>query len=217
MDLEETRAAFRAANILLVEVEDIDDSPQSLRIAADLADYISVVKALHIPVVFIYLETLEMEDFIYLDGDAETDEEDESRRLDLCSINVELKRFKKHIGEIGSFTLYAAMQPKGLTYFNGNDWYAEFWKCRESATNSIDQGKVESQVNLDDEERKRLGEVTARLSELVNDTKFARLPTQKAMLAYAKLHIAGISEIDNATLKAAISDIAAHILAKGSK
>lgn len=78
MDLEETRAAFRAANILLVEVEDIDDSPQSLRIAADLADYISVVKALQIPVVFIYLETLEMEDFIYLDGDAETDEEDES-------------------------------------------------------------------------------------------------------------------------------------------
>jgi hypothetical protein len=217
MNFAELEATFKAADIVLVEVEDLDDADdsRSLRVAGDLGNYISAAKALRIPVVFVYLETLEAEDFVYRPGDDDADEEEDSQEQDLCSANAELSQFRTHVGEVGSFTLYAAMQPKYLTYFIENAWYAEFWKSRDSTTESIDQEYADSQADLDDEETQRLREVTARLNDLVNDKKFVRLPTQKAMLAYAKLNIAGIDEMDTGTLKAAISDIAAQIIAKG--
>jgi site-specific recombinase len=219
MDIEQLRTAFRAADIILVEVEDLDglNDSRTMRVAGELLDYISAVKALRIPVVFVYIETLEAEEFMYRPSDDDTDAAEDSEEQDLCSINMELKQFKEHIGEVGSFTLYAAMQPKGVTHFIENAWYAEFWKCRVSTTDSIDRKCEAAQADLDNADTRRLCEVTARLKHLVNDKKFARLPTQKAMMAYAKLNIAGIDEMDAGTLKEAISDIAAQILAKRSE
>jgi hypothetical protein len=109
------------------------------------------------------------------------------------------------------------VQPTGMTYVIENAWYVDFWKCRVSTTNSIDQGHAAAQADIDEEEGKRLSEVAARLKNLLNDKEFARLPTQKAMLAYAKRKIAGIDEIDSETLREAISDLKAEIVAKGSE
>ena len=218
MHFQELGTAFQAANITLIEVENFDDADdyRSLRVAGNLANYISAANALHVPVVFVYLEELEVEDFLYRPGNDEADD-DETQERDLCSVNLELKPFKKYLGEVGSFTLYAPLQPKGLTYLIENDWYTEFWKCRDSAAELVEQQYANSQASIDEEENKRLAAVTTRLNNLVNDEKFARLPTQKSMLAYARRNVAGVDAMDRGTLKEAISDIAAQIIAKGSE
>jgi hypothetical protein len=107
-------------------------------------------------------------------------------------------------------------RPKGLTYVVENEWYDEFLECQDAAIESIEQQRLESQADRDQEEDKRLAVVTARLENLVNDKKFVRLPTQKAMLAYAKIKIPEIDEWDDVSLKNVISDLAATILAKSA-
>jgi len=221
MNVDELVAAFKTANILLVRVEYLDDSVDSrgLRVSGELSDFIAAAKALLIPVVFVYAEKLDAGDFFYRHEDNEAEESlDEtavSTEQDLCLVNIELEQFKKYVGEIGSFTLYAAIQPKGLTYFIENEWYAHFWECRDSITESIEQQDVDSQADRDEEEDKQLGALRARLDELVTDKKFARLPTQKAMVEYAKLHVSGIDGLDSADLRDAISELRARIIAKG--
>jgi hypothetical protein len=117
MDLEELEAAFKPANVLLVKVEDLDDSVDSrtLRVSGELADYIAAAKALNNLVVFAYVETLDTEDFLYFPDDrVDADEEDDSDEQDLCSVNPELEEFKRYIGRVGRVTLYAPTPPKGI-------------------------------------------------------------------------------------------------------
>jgi hypothetical protein len=214
MDLEELAAAFKPANVLLVKVEDLNDSvdSRSLRVSGELADYIAAAKALNSPVVFAYAETLDAEDFLYFPDD--TDEEDDSEEQDLCAVNPDLEEFKRYIGRVGRVTLYLPTSPEGLTYVVANTWYDKFLERRDAATGSVDQRYEDAQAERDQAKDKRLSALTARLDDLVNDRKFVRLPTQKAMLAYAKVNIPGIAELDGVSLKNAISDLAARILVK---
>jgi hypothetical protein len=222
MDLRELKAAFSGTDILLVEVEDLGDSDESpaLRVAGNIESYTAAVKALNIPVVFFSLEKLETTDFTYSpeDGkprlDDDDDEEEDSPEHDLCSVNVELGQFKSHLGGVGRIRLYAPMQPNGLTYFIENEWYAKFWECWDTAAQSVDQGYASAKANRDEADNRRRKELIARLDGLLNDNKFARLPTQKAKIAYAKMKIPGIDCLGSGALKDAISDLSARIDAK---
>ena len=61
----------------------------------------------------------------------------------------------------------------------------------------------------------KLSEIESTLKSLIDDKKFARLRTQKAMLAYAKEHIPRLGDIDAGMLRTAISDLAAMVQARG--
>jgi hypothetical protein len=233
MDLKELESAFTAASILLVEVEDLDNTAnrRALRVAGRLEDYIAAAKALHILVVFYFLEKLETADFLYSPEDGEfpaanddevddynedyDDEPKDPSEQDLCAVKVELQSFKRHLGDVGRIWLYAPTQPNGLTYLLKKEWYTQFIESRQSALESIHQGFADEQDDRCAEENQRRIEFAAKLDDLAYDKKFARLPTQKAMLAYAKLNIPGLDGLDNSALKNAISDLWAKMIAKG--
>jgi len=216
MELEELKAAFKASGILLVEVEELHDSLDSkaLRVSGNLEEYIQAAQALQNRVVFVYAQTLDEEDFLYgsEDPDAESDDTDEEQ--DLCATEPELQPFRAQIGAVGSFHFYAPVPEKGLSYVVVRDWYRRFYGYRYSAIESLEERAAESRAGRDREESRHLRELEGQLDGLIDDRKFARLPTQKAMLAYAKMNIAGIEELDEDRLKSVISNLAARILAK---
>ena len=224
MELREIEGAFQTAEILLVEVQDLDDviGTRALRVVGDLAKFSSTVTTLRIPVVFYSLDKLDAWAFVYSeendDPSSEFDQNDgetEALEEDLCAVDSKLEGFKRYIGSIGRICMYAPMEHIQLTYVIENPWFTEFWECRHAAVELSNERRHDSQSILIDEENKQLREVAARLDDLVNDKHFVRLPTQKAMLAYAKLHISGLDDVDKSFLKEAISDLYAKIVAKG--
>jgi hypothetical protein len=215
--LEELKSAFKAADILLVEVEGegLNESRVSaaFHVTGSLEQYIQAAQALQNRVVFVYAQTLDKEDFLYGSEDPDGESGDRDEDQDLCDIEPELKLFRARIGSVGSFHFYAPVPEKGLCYVVEHEWYTRFYEHRDSAIDGLEERAAESQAHRDQEESTRLRELERQLDGLVHDKKFARLPTQKAMLAYAKMNIAGIEELDQDSLKVAISNLAAKILA----
>jgi hypothetical protein len=225
VELKEIEAAFQTAKVLLVEVEDLDEviRRSALHVIGDFAKFSSAVTSLRIPAVFFSLDKLDASAFAYSpdsdDSSTEFDQndvEEEASEQDLCAVDSELRGFKQYIGSIGRILMFAPTEHMQLTYVIEKPWFSEFWECRKAAVSLINQRDQDSQATLIEEEDKQLSEVTARLDDLLNDNKFARLPTQKAMLAYAKLHISGLDEVDEGYLKEAISNLRAKIIAKGA-
>jgi hypothetical protein len=216
MELEEAKAAFKASSILLVEVDELDDPDDSraLRVSGSLAEYIEAAQALQNRVVFVYAQTLDEDDFLYDSEEPDAESDDTDQEQDLCAIQPELKSFRPRIGSVGSLYFYAPVPERGLSYVIEHEWYRKFYEYQDSAIETIEERVAESRAGRDREESGRLRELERQLDGLVDDKKFARLPTQKAMLAYAKLNIAGIENLDEVSLKGVISNLAARILAK---
>ena len=225
MELKELEAVFQGTKILLVEVEDIDDETgtHALRVAGDLAAFTSTVSKLGIPVVFLTLDKLDASAFVYRQQNEDLSTTTEERYLeietpeeDLCAANQALASYKRYIGSIGRIWLYAPTDHFQLTYVIEDPWFTEFLECSEAAITLINQQLHESEATLEQLENDRLSELTKRLNNLVNDKKFAGLPTQKAMLEYAKINISGLDQVDKSFLKEAISSLYAKIIAQSA-
>jgi hypothetical protein len=195
-----------------------------LRAVGAVDDYLAAIKALSVSAVFVYAEKLEARDFRWSPGDDEIDddliaEEPEvgSEELDLCAGNPELRAFKQHVGQAGRFTFYASIGVRGLGYILENEWFTRFRDSQESAIDSVEQQAAEESENHDKEEEQRRAALTEKLEQLMHDKKFARLPTQKAKIAYAKINISGIDELGSAELRNAISELTAKIAAVGDE
>ena len=76
MDVAELRAMLAADEILLIEIEDLGDrfEAKGLRVSGSLQDYVSALKALKIEVVFVYVDKLEAEDFLYAQDEGVDDD-----------------------------------------------------------------------------------------------------------------------------------------------
>jgi hypothetical protein len=152
MELNKLKALFLSAGVLLVEVEHIEDPDESdaLCVIGTVDEFLSAIKALNIPVAFVYAEKLEEEDFLYstpvdelvsgaaLDPDADPETDIDVEEYDLCAENPELFTFKQYIGAVGLFTLFAALPPKGLAYVLENDWWARFHQSQYAAIARIE-------------------------------------------------------------------------------
>jgi hypothetical protein len=148
MELNKLKALFQSAGVLLVEVEHIEDPDESdaLCVIGTVDEYLSAVKALSIPVAFVYAEKLEEEDFLYstpsdelvLEGGVDPDADTDVEEFDLCAENPELFTFKQYVGAVGLFTLFAALPPKGLAYVLENDWWARFHESQYAAIARIE-------------------------------------------------------------------------------
>ena len=216
MDVAELRAMLAADEILLIEIEDLGDrfEAKGLRVSGSLQDYVSALKALKIEVVFVYVEKLEAEDFLYAQDEGVDDLEDVAD-VDLRLESLELKRYDEWMGEVGRLLLYAETRTTALTYIIDNDWYGEFLEHRNIAYDSLERKRGDVHNERAHAEAMKLSEIESALKSLIDDKKFTRLRTQKAMLAYAKEHISGLEDIDATMLRTAISDLAAMVQARG--
>lgn len=226
MVLDELKETFRKEGVLLVEVAHIEDLDELrvLRAVGAVDDYLAAIKALSISAVFVYAKKLEERDFRWNPGDDEIDddliaEEPQvgSEELDLCAVNPELRAFKQHVGQAGRFTFYASIGVRGLGYILENEWFTRFRDSQDSAIDSVEQQAAEESESHDKEEEQRRAALTEKLEQLMHDKKFARLPTQKAKIAYAKLNISEIDELGSAELRNAISELTAKIAAVGDE
>jgi hypothetical protein len=216
MDVAELKAMLATDEILLIEVEDLGHrfEAKGLRVSGSLQEYVSALKALKIEVVFVYVEELAAEDFLYAqdeDADDLEDVADEDLRLE----SPELQRYDKWVGEVGRLSLYADTRTTALTYIIDNDWYGEFLEHRDIACDSMERKRGDVQNGRAQAEARKLSEIESALSSLIDDKQFTRLRTQKAMLAYAKEHVPGLEDIDAGMLRTAISDLAAMAQARG--
>jgi hypothetical protein len=190
-----------------------------------LDEFIKAAKVLKSDVVFVSRWVLEVDDFKYdpsevEDADQVGEEEDDAentsddRQIDLAAVLPALEKFKQHIGESCAYKFSLLLPPDGLDLFIEEPWWSEFLDLHEDAVARVEED-LESITERQREERDAKNEVfLGRLRELVHDTDFVRLPTQKAMLAYALDKMPELEAIDLTTLQAEIQNLNAKIAAK---
>lgn len=88
-------------------------------------------------------------------------------------------------------------------------------KLRETATDQVDDDIVASEAKARADQQSRDRNALDALGGLINDANFARLPTQKAMAAYAFDQFPELQTVDEYALKAEIQNLHAKIKAKG--
>jgi hypothetical protein len=132
----------------------------------------------------------------------------------LCTIDPELRKFRTRIGQIGAFRLCASPPSHQLNFFVRETWYEEFLDCMNGAAQIVDE-RHNAAADVDAQEETKAKKFLESIHELINDSAFVRLPTQKAMLAYAIEHVTGLGDLDRQIVKEAIQDVRARMDAKG--
>lgn len=216
MNFDHLKAELRTAKLIPIHVKDspLDKFARELDFVGSFQEYIEAVTVIGIPYVLVLTEILDGDRFLYL-GDEDLDFREGLDEIDLLSIAPALKKFEKRIGQIGMLKLLAPMGEKYLAYYINEDWWLEFIKLWEEATEQVESDRTEAETRAresrESEDRRLLG----ALSELIHDQHFVSLPTQRAMIAYAGEHIPELDQIDDNILRAEIQTLSAKIKAKG--
>ena len=136
-------------------------------------------------------------------------------QIDLCSVMSKLSAFKMHIGEATRYKLSIASSSVNLNFFVNEDWWIKFSELLEEAAEMVEDNfavtEEKSRAAQEERERKAL----AGLPRLLDDSKFVRLPSQLAMIAYARDRIPELATISEYVLRREIQNIDAQIKAKG--
>jgi hypothetical protein len=215
MNLEALKEIFRKANIVPVQTDGsaFENEAAGETVVGALDDYIEALKALRTPIVFICVDVLENDDFLYFSEEGEDQEVDDSTVVDLCRGNSELGKFKKYIGSVGLFKLSVSLQSTSLNYFIREEWYTDYERCWAAATDKLDEDRAVAEESSEVEKQARLENLLTALRGLINDRKFIGLPTQKAMLAYALHKIPDLDDLERSAVKVEIQDMHARIVA----
>jgi hypothetical protein len=221
MDFEQLRQKLKDAGVLAMRVEGnaSDENAEGFTASGTLDDYTEVLKTLLVSVVYVFTESIEAEDFQYQLVEDASDEDHEDQEdgegIDLCKVDPELQKFRSHIGQIGAFRLCAFPPSYQLNFFIRETWYEEFLDCMNEAARIVDERRNAAAADVDAQEETKAKKLLESIHELINDAAFVRLPTQKAMLAYAIEHITGLGDLDRQIVKEAIQDVRARMDAKG--
>jgi hypothetical protein len=229
MTLVELSKLCFSKEIHLIRVEVIPDFRESLVFVGSLEEYLDAIKVLGARAIFVSTVNVTEERFVYTPrrhlnsrtswpfptGDIDDDEEIEE--FDLCSAIPELGKFKEKIGQDGYFELSAC----NLTFSIYEDWMQEMELMRDEAQEIVEAQKLAEEEELSEEQEQQEAEEQAKLEAavknlhaLIADKNFVRLPTQRAMRAYAIDKIPELENLDDAELKREIQDIGAKIQAR---
>jgi len=217
MELEALKEKLRAAKLHPAHVEGspLDDDVRGHTFIGSLEDYFDAVRAIGTPIVLISTETLEEERFWYAPGDEDGISAEETEPIDLCSIAPKLRAHKEHIGKIAMYKLSAALTTGTLNFFINEPWWLEFMKLWGSATDRIDDNKAATEARSKADQQAKDRDALNALGALIRDPDFVRLPTQKAMIAYATEKIPELETVDDFALRAEVQNLHAKIKAKG--
>lgn len=215
MNLEALKEKLKTKNIYPIQVEERISEINSNSFIGSIDDYIEAAHVLGASAVFIFTETLELEDFEY---ELEIDNgrlEIETEEVDLCKINNIIDNYKEYIGQAGVLKLLVRTPQCNLRFSIKEDWWLEFINIREETIDRVSEHQEAARAKQRATQEAKEKKIIKSIGNLISDEDFVRLPTQRAMSEYAKEKIPDLDTIDALTLKREIQNINAKIKAKG--
>lgn len=231
MTLAELAKLFALEDLLLIQTEELSDQRHDMTFVGTLAGYLEAIKVLGGRAIFVSTTGIDEEDFVYIPSQTRrvtsnwpfpssrhgAEEEEDVFEYDLCSVVPELEKLKSRIGEDGYFELSACH----LTYSIQEEWMQTFDTLRTEAEEIVDEeilsdeeAKLAENDEIQAEEVAMLEIALKKLHSLIADKSFVRLPTQRAMRAYALDKIPELENLDEAQFKREIQDLGAKIQAR---
>lgn len=214
MTLTDLLSILRKENLFPIQVEALSENSDDLAFVGSLDEYIDAAKALQSRVIFISVVTLANEHFLSYDPDTD-DEEDPVECVDLCRIVSGLKDYMCRIGQDGHIDLSVSLSKGSLTLTIVEDWMAAFAEIRSQAQELLRQASMEKYAQAEAAEEARKQHLLRNLRGLITDEDFVRLPTQRAMLAYALDDFPELETLETSVLKVEIQNLKAKIDAQG--
>ncbi|GAA5164976.1 hypothetical protein [Viridibacterium curvum] len=213
MDISEIATSLQEFELQLVEVEEWSGKPHTVKVKGELSVFCTTAKALGCSVVFAASQTLDSDDFeISLETSSYPSV---SIDLDLIDHDPSLSRYKKYIGQIGAYSLYAPFIQGYLSIDIEESWYLKFWEAASAAASVGIEKEKRQQEEREIKTQERRTALLKKLNALVCDKEFMSMSTQKQMLAYAIENIPELAEVPNPDLKRAVQEIDAKAKAKG--
>jgi hypothetical protein len=210
MTLTELQSHLKSAGLVPVLVENSppEEHHKRLMFAGTLQEYVEAVKAFQLRAVIVYSENIEESDF-----EAEADDDDDvlEAPVNLCVINRSLAQYEKRIGETGLLWLSVSLGDEHLDLAMHEPWWVEFLSMRDEAVQQLSLEGERRRAALDSSKRIEAAELIADLHALADDLRFAKLPTQKAMLQYALRAVPKLKGLKQELLKVEIQELKAKI------
>lgn len=203
---------LRAEGLFPIRVESIPELNDDLVFIGNLSEFIEAAKAVQLSFVFVSSVTVSEDHFLW---DNDEDEEEASELIDLCRFVPELRKFKCRVGEDGRFDLSVPISRGNLTLTVVEDWMAAFVELLAQARQKLQDSSQDKRAQLEAVEEARTQHLLKNLRGLISDKEFVRLPTQRAMLAYAIEDFPELETLDESDLKLEIQNLKARIDAKG--
>jgi hypothetical protein len=212
MTLKELLSKLTEKSIFPVRVESLPDRSDDLVFVGNLSEFIDAAKAIQSPVVFVSTVTLSEEHFYWDNSDFDNVVDE---RIDLRQYVPELENFNDKIGLDGHFDL-CAMGPNGnLKLSIVESWMDNFAELYSQAIELHEETILDKQEQEDASENERKQHLLGNLRGLITDDDFVRLPTQRAMLAYAIDDFPELETLEESILKVEIQNLKAKIDAQG--
>lgn len=198
----------------------LDDDRDGYTFIGTFEEYLEAVRAVGPKILLIATESLDEENWLkYTPDEAGSDdnepEDSDIEPIDLCSINPALHNFKSHLGQIGVYKISAEIESGTLDYYLYEDWWTQFTELWKDAISQVDEDLAAAREKSEKAQEEKNREAIASLNVLIHDPDFVRLPTQKAMIAYAMDRIGDLAFVGEMILKNEIQNIHAKIKAKG--
>jgi len=216
MTLDELKERLKEAGITPICVtNDPPDGDGRLLIDGGLKEYLETARAIGATTLVVYARTFDEEYFLRDIGDRETETEEDDEKvaetIDLCTINRTLSKYKEYVGQHAMFRLSIHMRSDYLDLVIEEHWWRAFLEERSRTTDELDNDRDQKVAAERAQEEAAVDGLIARLHKLVDDVKFAKLPTQRAMLQYALRVIPELESLDAAYLKSEIQEVKAKI------
>ena len=219
MNIDELVNKIASEGCFPIRVEDISvkDTNRNLIFAGNLDGFLKAAKAMEVDVIFVANTVFDEDEFTYEYDELDEDEgEDiENKSVYLPSVMSSLSKFKNYIGQDYIFQLSVMTTSNTLDFSIQESWFDEFIEMRDKAIEKFEGNREDIMSAQRAERDAKQKEALKNLKTLINDPKFIKLSTQKAMLAYAIEKIPELEEIDRMTLQSKIQDLNANIEAKG--
>ena len=223
MNLDELINKLKLESFFPIRVEGnaLKGKAGELVFIGDLEDFLKAAKVLKTEVVFVMNTTFDEDNFKYEVYDEDDDEEEDdnlsrdNEPIDLSSVMPSLNKFKKHIGQDCALKLFVIASNNTLDFLIRESWWDEYVEEYVEAIEKIGENRKAVLASQRAEFEAKQKKILDQLKALINDAGFVKLPTQKAMRAYAIDKIPELEEIDETTLQIEISQINAKLQAKG--
>lgn len=211
MKLSELLSQLNGEGLFPIRVESIPEDDDDMTFAGSVSEFIQAAKVMRSPMVFVSTFTLSEEHFLR----NSSDEDDANEPIDLCRVVPELNNLKGRIGEDGHIDL-SVPAPKGsLTLQIVEDWMLTFSELHSQALRLLRQASQEEHAQEEAIEEARTQHLLKNLRGLITDPEFVRLPTQRAMLAYAIDDFPELETLEESVLRTEIQNLKARIDARG--